>query len=227
MTDRLQINELFHSIQGESTRAGLPCIFIRLRGCHLRCAYCDSSYAFVQGEGMSIDEILAAIAHWPTTLVEVTGGEPLLQSGVHALMRQLSDDGRTVLLETSGACDISTCDERIIRIVDFKTPGSGEASKNDWANIDHLRSSDEVKFVICDRDDYDWACDVVQKHDLYERVAAVLFSPVFAQDGDGQVEGMAALEPQLLAKWMLEGPSQARLQLQLHKFIWDPSTRGV
>ena len=176
---------------------------------------------------MSIDEILAAIAHWPTTLVEVTGGEPLLQSGVHALMRQLSDDGRTVLLETSGACDISTCDERIIRIVDFKTPGSGEASKNDWANIDHLRSSDEVKFVICDRDDYDWACDVVQKHDLYERVAAVLFSPVVAQDGDGQIEGMAALEPQLLAKWMLEGPSQARLQLQLHKFIWDPSTRGV
>ncbi len=227
MTDRLQINELFHSIQGESTRAGLPCIFIRFRGCHLRCAYCDSSYTFAQGDGMSIDDIVNAIAKWPTKLVEVTGGEPLLQPGVHALMRQLSDDGRTVLLETSGACDISTCDERVIRIVDFKTPGSKEATKNHWANIDHLRASDEVKFVICDRADYDWACDVVQKHDLYQRVAAVLFSPVFAQNSDGQVEGMEGLDPQLLATWMLQDTSEARLQLQLHKFIWDPSTRGV
>jgi len=227
MTDRLSIHELFHSIQGESTRAGLPCIFVRLRGCHLRCAYCDTSYAFADGKGMSIDDILAAIGQWPTTLVEITGGEPLLQAGVHELMRQLADQGRTVLLETSGACDISTCDERVIRIVDFKTPGSGEVDRNDWGNIDHLRPSDEVKFVICDRDDYEWACDVLLRYALAGRVAAVLLSPVVAQAPDAHIDGSEALDPQVLAGWMLEDGLAARLQLQLHKFIWDSAARGV
>jgi len=223
----LRINEIFHSIQGESTRAGLPCIFIRLRGCHLRCTYCDTSYAFTQGDGMTIEFIEAAIADWSTPLVQITGGEPLLQDAVHELMRRLADAGRTVLLETSGACDISTCDNRVIRVVDFKTPGSGEVERNDWSNVGYLRSTDEVKFVLCDRADYEWARDVITEHGLADRVAAVLLSPVHAQQGDEHIEGAAGLDPQALAAWMLEDAVPARMQLQLHKFIWDPTTRGV
>jgi 7-carboxy-7-deazaguanine synthase len=227
MTQRLLINELFHSIQGESTWAGLPCIFIRLRGCHLRCTYCDTSYAFTQGDASCVDDVIASIAKWPTKLVEITGGEPLLQADVHPLMQRLADLGYTVLLETSGACDISTCDDRVIRIVDFKTPGSGEEGRNDWANITHLRKTDEVKFVICDRADYDWSCGIVNTHDLDNRVNAVLFSPVVAQAGNEHIAGMQGVDPKMLAQWMLADGVGARLQLQLHKFIWDPSTRGV
>jgi 7-carboxy-7-deazaguanine synthase len=227
MPSQLLINELFHSIQGESTRAGLACVFIRLRGCHLRCTYCDTSYAFAQGKAMSIDDILEKVMAWPTQLVQITGGEPLLQAGVHELMTRLADLGRVVLLETSGACDISSCDERVIRIVDFKTPGSGEASRNDWSNVEHLRPSDEVKFVLCDRADYQWACSIMQQHDLTGRVAAVLFSPVHAQKGDEYIDGHEGLCPRDLAQWMLEDGIDARLQLQLHKFIWSPTTRGV
>jgi 7-carboxy-7-deazaguanine synthase len=224
---RLLINEIFHSIQGESTRAGEPCIFIRLKGCHLRCAYCDTSYAFNEGDAMAVDAILDHIAQWPTPLVQITGGEPLLQKGVHELMRRLADAGRTVLLETSGACDISECDERVIRIVDFKTPGSGEVDRNDWANVDRLRQSDEVKFVLCDRADYDWAVAQMKAHDLASRVTCVLFSPVQMQCGDAHITGVEGLEPRALAQWMLDDGLPVRLQLQLHKFIWDPTTRGV
>ena len=225
--DMLLINEIFHSIQGESTRAGQPCIFIRLRGCHLRCTYCDTSYAFTEGQGMSIGDILEQVLAWPTKLVEITGGEPLLQAHVHDLMARLADAGRTVMLETSGACDISVCDERVIRIVDFKTPGSGEVDRNDWSNIEHLRSTDEVKFVLCDRPDYEWACSIVQQHSLVDRVKAVLFAPVHTQKGDAFIDGHEGLCPRDLAQWMLDDGIDARLQLQLHKFIWSPTTRGV
>ncbi|MCH2136432.1 MAG: radical SAM protein [Phycisphaerales bacterium] len=227
MSQRLLINEIFHSIQGESTRAGLPCIFIRLRGCHLRCSYCDTSYAFTEGEGMTIDEIMDQVKEIPTPLVELTGGEPLLQKDAPSLMRRLIEDGRTVLIETSGACDISLCPDGVIRIVDFKTPGSHEAHRNDWGNVDHLCAKDEVKFVICDRADFDWAREVVDRHALHDRVASILWSPVHAQPGDEHISGSAGLAPADLAAWMLEANVPGRLQMQLHKHIWDPATRGV
>ncbi len=223
----LLINECFHSIQGESTRAGLPCLFIRLRGCHLRCTYCDTSYAFNEGDRRSIDDLMAWVRSHATTLVQITGGEPLLQAPVHELMTALADDGRTVLLETSGACDISPCDERVIRIVDFKTPGSGEVDRNDWGNVAHLKQTDEVKFVLCDRADYEWARDRIAEHDLSSRCGCVLLSPVHAQPGDDHIKGASALDPADVSVWMLEDALPVRLQLQIHKFIWSPQTRGV
>ena len=233
MADTLRINEIFHSIQGESTWGGCPCVFVRLTGCHLRCTYCDTAYAFKEGDTRSIDEIIEEVKSFNCDLVEITGGEPLLQKNVHALISRLCDDGKTVLIETSGACDISAaggCDPRAIRIMDLKTPGSGEVDRNLWSNIDHLTPQDEVKFVITDRQDYDWAIDVIRRYDLPRRVKAVLMSAVFEQAPvEGEIEGCAALSSRDLAEWMLadQMPANVRMQTQLHKLIWDPQTRGV
>ena len=227
MAESLLINEVFHSVQGESSHVGLPCVFVRLRGCHLRCVYCDTEYAFSEGHRQTIDEIFATVTAWPTSLVEITGGEPLLQRSVHTLMTQLCDAERTVLIETSGACDISTCDPRVIRIVDFKTPGSGECERNDLCNMEHLTTRDEVKFVICDRTDYEWAKTMIRDHDLATRTAAVLLSPAHHQPAGKEIGGHAGLPAADLVTWMLEDGLDARLQLQMHKFIWSPDTRGV
>lgn len=223
----LRINEIFHSIQGESTWAGLPCVFVRLAGCHLRCAYCDTEYAFKQGDTRSIDSIVDEVMGHPAELVEITGGEPLLQSRVHDLMPRLCDLGRTVLIETSGACDISVCDPRVIRILDLKTPGSGESERNLWSNLDHLTERDEIKFVVCDRADYDWAKNVITEHRLNERCRQVLMSPVFDQPTGLEIVGMKGLPMRDLAKWILADGLPVRLQTQLHKHIWDPQMRGV
>ena len=223
----LLINEIFHSIQGESTWIGSPCVFIRLRGCHLRCHYCDTAYAFREGDRRSIDSIIEEVQATGCDLVEVPGGEPLLQPAVHELMTRLCDLGLRVLLETSGACDISPCDPRVIRILDLKTPGSGESERNDLENLKHLRSSDEIKFVLVDRADYEWMKDMIEQHDLQSRVDVILASPVHQQAAGGGITGSAGLKPKQLAEWMLADGLRVRLQLQLHKQIWDPATRGV
>ena len=223
----LRINEIFHSIQGESTRSGDPCVFVRLAGCHLRCSYCDTEYAFNEGSRRSIDEIFDEVISYDCPVVELTGGEPLLQPKVHELERRLHDHGITVLIETSGACDLTPCDPRSVVIMDFKTPSSGEADRVHPGNIEMLRPHHEAKFVIGDRTDYEWARDFVRTHNLRERVACVLFSPVFKQNQGLQILGADGLEPQDLAKWILEDKLQIRMQLQIHKFIWDPQTRGV
>ena len=226
----LRINEIFFSIQGESTRAGMPCVFVRLTGCHLRCHYCDTEYAFREGESRTFDEIVDAVCSHPAELVEITGGEPLNQKGVSELITALCDLGKTVLIETSGACDIGVCDPRACRILDLKTPGSGEVEKNLWANIELLTDRDEVKFVICDREDFDWARDVILKHELAGKCGAVLFSPVYDQAKGVEIEGCPGLDPRELAEWILADEklaSRVRLQTQLHKAIWDPQMRGV
>lgn len=230
MSSTLRINEIFHSIQGESTHAGLPCVFIRLAGCHLRCAYCDTEYAFHEGSAMEVDAIVERAASYRCDLVEVTGGEPLLQKRAFDLMRRLCDLGKVVLVETSGACDIDgggACDPRIIRIMDLKTPGSGECERNDWGNIARLRATDEVKFVICDRADYEWARHVIHEHGLIGRVRQVLMSAVFEQPKGLEIAGASGLPPRDLAAWILEDGLNVRMQMQLHKFIWEPQTRGV
>ncbi len=228
MTSTLKINEIFFSIQGESTRAGLPCVFVRLAGCHLRCSYCDTEYAFHEGRSMEIGEIIGRVAGYPCNLVEITGGEPLLQKRSHELMRELCDMGKAVLVETSGACDISAgCDPRVIRIMDIKAPGSGESERNDWANIDRLRPSDEVKFVLCDRGDYEWSKAIIARYRLTEKVAAVLLSPVFEQPAGLEIAGRRGLPMRELAQWILADGLPVRMQAQLHKFIWAPTTRGV
>jgi 7-carboxy-7-deazaguanine synthase len=228
-SENLRINEVFHSIQGESTWVGCPCVFVRLSGCHLRCRYCDTSYAFTQGESRPIQQIVAEVCSYPCMLVEITGGEPLLQPRVHDLVQQLCNRGRTVLIETSGACDISPCDPRAIRIMDLKTPGSGETDRTIWSNLDHLNQRDEVKFVITDRADYQWSVDVIGRYDLASRVNAVLLSPVFAQPANDQIDGCEPLEPRDLAEWLLADqlPANVRMQTQLHKLIWHPQMRGV
>lgn len=225
----LLINEIFHSIQGESTWAGLPCVFVRLTGCHLRCHYCDTEYAFHEGTRHEIDEVLAQVRHMAGNgrLVEVTGGEPLLQPNVHELMRRLADEGFTVLIETSGAGDISRCDPRVIRIMDLKTPGSGEEQRNLWSNIDHLTQRDEVKFVLCSREDYLWARQVIIKHRLPQRVHAVLMGAVAPMKPGLEIAGVDGLSLRELAEWVLADGLPVRLQTQLHKLIWDPMTRGV
>jgi 7-carboxy-7-deazaguanine synthase len=232
LLSQLKINEIFYSIQGESTWAGRPCVFVRLRGCHLRCAYCDTAYAFHEGGAMSVDEVMAQGQRLggDCPLWEITGGEPLLQRPVHDLMARLCDAGRTVLIETSGACDIGVCDPRVVRIMDLKTPGSGEAARNDWSNLAKLTPRDEVKFVLTSRSDYDWARQLIQEHCLAERVHAVLLSAAAAMPAGDEIAGTAGLPLHDLAEWVLADFANApavRLQTQLHKLIWDPTTRGV
>jgi 7-carboxy-7-deazaguanine synthase len=212
----LTVNEIFHSIQGESTYAGRPCVFVRLTACDLRCSWCDTAYAFYEGRKMSIDEVLAVVDSHQCPLVEITGGEPLLQDDVYPLMERLLEGGRTVMLETGGHRTIARVPQAVVKIVDVKCPGSGEADRNDWSNLDRLAPHDEVKFVVQDRADYEFARDVIARHDLASRAAAVLLSPVHG-----------VLEPRTLSEWMLADRLPARLQLQLHKFIWHPNTRGV
>lgn len=223
----LLINEVFHSIQGESTWSGLPCVFVRLRGCHLRCNYCDTEYAFHEGAKQSIDEVYDKVLSYDCPLVEVTGGEPLLQKPVHPLMTRLCDAGLTVLIETSGACDISACDGRVIRIMDLKTPGSGEASRNRWENIEHLTKKDEVKFVLCDEVDYEWMREVMTRYDLVSRVNSVLVSAAAPMKPGREIRGVAGLPLVDLAAWVLRDKLAVRMQTQLHKIIWDPMARGV
>jgi len=212
----LTVNEIFYSIQGESTRAGERCVFVRLTACDLRCSWCDTPYAFHEGRKMSVDEVVDTVDRFGCDLVEVTGGEPLLQDDVYPLMDRLLASGRTVMLETGGHRPIDRVPAPVIKIVDVKCPGSGEAGKNDWANLDRLASHDQVKFVVKDRADYEFARDVIATHDLASRAGAVLVSPVHG-----------VLDPKTLSEWMLADCLPARLQLQLHKFIWHPNTRGV
>jgi len=224
----LKVNEIYLSVQGESSHAGLPCIFVRLTACDLRCNYCDTPYAFFEGKSMDLDDIIGKVEQLNCKLVEVTGGEPLLQKNVLPLMTALCDRGFTVLLETSGAHDIAPVDPRVVKIMDLKTPGSGECAKNRWDNIAHLLPGDEVKFVIGSREDYEWARDEVEKHGLQRKVKTILFSPVFRHAGmKGQTAGHPGLDPKLLVDWMLADKVPARFQLQLHKFIWPPDQRGV
>lgn len=226
----LLVNEIFYSIQGESTHAGRPCVFVRLRGCHLRCAYCDTEYAFHEGEKMALPQILdevEKVSGGDSGLVEVTGGEPLLQPDVHPLMAALCDAGKTVLVETSGACDISACDPRVIRVMDLKTPGSNEAHRNDWDNPARLTDRDEVKFVLTDRADYDWMKNKLAEHRLAEKVNAVLVSAVHDVPPGKEISGCPGLSLTDLAQWVLEDRLPVRVQTQLHKLIWDPTARGV
>lgn len=223
----LRINEIFFSIQGESTWAGMPCAFVRLTGCPMRCRYCDTEYAFRQGTTMPVDAIVEQVTDRDVSLVEITGGEPLAQKNVQVLMSRLCDAGKTVLIETAGSMNISACDPRVIRIMDLKTPGSGEHERNRWSNVEHLTKRDEVKFVITDRADYDWAKMVIAEHDLPSRCAAVQMSPVFEQPPGEEIEGCPELPASRLAEWIVADDLPVRMQLQMHKFIWDPQTRGV
>jgi len=212
----LTVNEIFYSIQGESTYAGRPCVFVRLTACDLRCVWCDTVYAFSEGRKYSVDEVLHHVRRHECDLVEITGGEPLLQPDVYPLMERLLAAGRTVLLETGGHIDISRVPPAVVKIVDVKCPGSGESHRNDWSNLDRLASDDEVKFVIQDRTDYEFARDVVRNHRLARRCAEVLFSPVHG-----------LLDPKSLARWILEDELPVRLQLQVHKYVWGAEARGV
>jgi 7-carboxy-7-deazaguanine synthase len=214
--DRLRINEIFFSIQGESTWVGRPCAFVRLTGCDLRCSWCDTEYAFHEGRTMAVDDVAAQLLGYGCDLVEVTGGEPLLQAAVHPLIARLLEAGMTVLVETSGASDVSRLDPCAIKVMDLKCPGSGEVARNLWSNLEHLTPRDEVKFVIADRADYEWARDVTRRHNLAARVNAVLMSCAFG-----------LLEPALLAGWILADGLPVRMQLQMHKHIWAPDARGV
>jgi len=225
--ETLRINEIFFSIQGESTWAGCPCVFVRLTGCPLRCRYCDTEYAFREGTQRPIADLIAEVERFPCRLVEITGGEPLAQKRVHTLITALCDRDYTVLIETSGAIDIRPCDPRSIRILDLKTPGSGEVERNLWSNLDDLRPRDEVKFVITDRADYEWARDVIRRERLATRCAAVLMSAVFEQKRGLEILGCPSLHPRSLAEWILSDGLEVRMQTQLHKLIWEPNTRGV
>jgi 7-carboxy-7-deazaguanine synthase len=211
----LVIHEVYRSLQGESTHAGLPCTFVRLTACHLRCTYCDTAHAFNRGETLPLDEVVARALATGDRLVEVTGGEPLLQPEVFPLMTALADAGRTVLLETSGAVDIAGVDPRVTIILDVKTPGSGEAAANLEANLARLKPTDEVKYVLCDRADFDWAVDHIRTFDLTSRAHVLV----------GAAHGR--VDPTDLAAWVLETGLSIRLQVQFHKLLWGPSARGV
>jgi 7-carboxy-7-deazaguanine synthase len=210
----VRITEIFHSIQGESSHAGRPCVFVRLAGCNLRCVWCDSAYTFTGGEKMSLEDVIARVKAYGCNLVEVTGGEPLAQSEAFDLIRQLADDGFEVLIETSGSIDIAPVDGRAKIILDVKCPGSGEVAKNRWENLEQLRGQDEIKFVIAGRADYEWARDLVAERKLDRWT--VLFSPVWGRQ-----------DLKSLAKWMLADRVPARLQTQLHKHIWGADVTGV
>jgi 7-carboxy-7-deazaguanine synthase len=214
--DQIRIHEIYASIQGESTFVGLPCTFVRLSRCNLRCRWCDTPQAFEGGTPMTRGEVLDKALSFGTRLVELTGGEPLLQAGAIPLLRELCDAGRTVLLETSGERDISPVDPRVHRIMDLKAPGSGESHRNRWANIEQLTLRDEVKIVLADRSDYEWAKVIIDKHNLLGRVNEVLLSPVWDE-----------LDAKNLVTWVLEDDLRVRVQIQLHKVIWDADTQGV
>jgi 7-carboxy-7-deazaguanine synthase len=211
----LVVHEIYRSLQGESTFVGLPCVFVRLTACHLRCGYCDTPHAFHEGRTLTVDEVFEQAMSLGDQLVELTGGEPLLQPEVHPLMTRLADAGRTILLETSGAIDVAPVDPRVHIILDLKTPGSGEVEANLWSNLALLKPIDEVKFVICDRNDFAWSIEQVRSHGLTGR-CPVLFSPAFG-----------LVNPTDLASWILESQLPVRLQIQQHKILWDPSARGV
>jgi len=213
--ETLIVNEIFHSIQGESTYAGLPCVFVRLTGCHLRCQWCDTDFAFSEGAAMTLEQIIDSVRSYECPLVEVTGGEPLLQPNVHPLLQRLCELGLTVLLETSGARNIAPVDPRVVRVMDLKCPSSGESDKNRYANLPHLTAKDELKFVIADRADYEWAKSQIAEHNLATR-CSVLFSPVWDK-----------LLLKTLAEWILADHLPVRLQTQWHKHIWGPDVRGV
>jgi 7-carboxy-7-deazaguanine synthase len=229
------ITEIFKSIQGEGTRAGLPCIFVRLTGCNLRCTWCDTAYAFHGGKKMDVDEVLARVdelsgrcgdanaAHASVPLVELTGGEPLLQEEIYPLANKLLAAGYTVLIETSGERFVGRLPKEVIKIVDVKCPDSGEADTFEVRNLDAINANDEMKFVLSTRRDYEFARDFTLRHQLPQRVRTVLFSPVF-EDPEGKWQG---LPPQLLVEWILADGLPVRLGLQLHKFVWDPATKGV
>ena len=212
----LTINEIFHSIQGESSHSGRPCVFVRLTACDLRCSWCDTPYAFTEGRKMSLGDVVAEVEAFGCPLVEITGGEPLLQKDVYPLMSELLARGRTVMLETGGHLSIESVPGPVIKIVDVKCPGSGEAHRVDWTNLDRLAPHDEVKFVIKHRTDYEFARQTIAKYALAGRIAAVLLSPV---------HGVLAARD--LAAWMLADKLDARLQLQAHKYIWGADVRGV
>ena len=217
----LRVTEIFHSIQGESTWAGVPCTFVRVTGCPLRCTWCDTAYAFQGGERMTLDEIVAEVGRHPARVVEVTGGEPLAHARSFDLVRALLAEGYTVLVETSGAFDVSELDPRAHKIMDLKCPGSGESARNLWSNLDHLTARDEIKFVVADRADYEWAREVIRERGLDTRVRegtlrAILVSPVWD-----------AVDREELASWVLEDGLPVRFQLQLHKLVWGPDRTGV
>jgi 7-carboxy-7-deazaguanine synthase len=212
----LNITELFHSVQGETSLTGWPTAFIRLAGCPMRCSWCDTTYSFKRGTDRTLDELLQFVEKVPVRHVCITGGEPLAQPNVFSLMTALCDRGKVVSLETGGAISTAAVDPRVITILDVKCPGSGMLEKNCWENLNILRPQDEVKFVIADRTDYDFSKEICSQHGLYSKVAAVLFSPVWGQ-----------LHPRQLVEWMLADGVAARLNLQTHKYIWAPETRGV
>jgi 7-carboxy-7-deazaguanine synthase len=214
--DTLVIHEIYASIQGESTFAGLPCTFVRLTGCNLRCVWCDTPQAFHGGTRLRRADVLARALSFPTPLVEVTGGEPLLQPGVFALLGELCDAGRTVLVETSGEADVSGVDARVHKVMDLKCPGSGESHRNRWSNLDHIGARDEIKFVLADRTDYEWMRDTIRGRNLARMTPNLLASTVFG-----------GLAPRDLVAWVLEDALPVRVQLQMHKYVWGPDTAGV
>lgn len=211
----LRVNEIFYSIQGESTYTGRPCVFVRLTACNLRCRWCDTEYAFYEGEALTIEQVLERVRAYKCPLVEITGGEPLLQDEVHPLIDRLLLEDYEVLIETGGSLDVGRLDPRAVKILDLKAPGSGMERHNDLNNLRHLDRKDQVKFVVADRRDYEWAKQMMAEHALAEK-AQVLFSPVFGE-----------LHPKELAEWILADRLPARLQIQLHKYLWDPNQRGV
>jgi 7-carboxy-7-deazaguanine synthase len=227
----MQITEIYKSIQGESTFAGLPCVFVRLTGCNLRCSWCDSEYTFTGGHRMTLEEVAEEVEQLAPSggLVEITGGEPMLQEReVVPLMQRLQDAGYTVLLETSGERPLERVPKGVVKIVDVKCPNSGEPDTFHMENLETLQSQDEVKFVVGDRTDYQFARDFVARHDLSRRVNAVLFSPAFRKSASGGRDtSQCLLDPRELAEWMLADNVPARLGLQIHKFIWDPAVKGV
>jgi 7-carboxy-7-deazaguanine synthase len=214
--DSLVIHEIYASIQGESTFAGLPCTFVRTTGCNLRCTWCDTTQAFYGGTRMKRSDVLERALATGTKLVELTGGEPLLQPGVFPLMTELCDAGRTVLVETSGEADVSAVDPRVHKIMDLKAPGSGECARNRWPNLEHIGPRDEIKFVLSDRADYEWMRDVIRERSLPERTPNLLASAVFGK-----------LATKQLVAWVLEDSLPVRVQLQMHKYVWAPDTQGV
>ncbi len=207
-TTTLRINEIFFSLQGETSRVGLPTVFVRLTGCPLRCGYCDTAYAFTGGENISIAEILNRIAHYKTNYITVTGGEPLAQKACLVLLTALCDAKYSVSLETSGALDLSQVDLRVCKVMDIKTPGSGEVTKNNWENLIHLTPKDEIKFVLCNEADYQWASEIIRRKQL-SQLCPILFSPVYD-----------SLNPATLASWILRDELPVRMQLQMHKLLW-------